>query len=435
MAIIKDIFTEVLQDSLLIWPVNDFVPRALECPWVPGKATVITGVRRAGKSTFMRQTALAWIERGICGKEQVIFLNFSDERLFGLKANDLGAIIEAHYQLNPRLPHNSGLLFFLDEIQLIEGWELFVDRLVRNKQNRVVLSGSSAKLLSLEIATELRGRAINFEVFPFSLREAAQSHNYDPSGVSAADRGKLAYFVDQYLYRGGFPEIQNLTAPLQRQVIQEYLQVLLLRDVIERHQAKDSYGLQCFLNTAFSSIAAPCTFTKTAARLRSLGCSATAKDAGEYFAWFEDCYLFWLVPVLAESKSRQNTNPRKLYCVDNGLINATMTGLSSRQGTLLENLVFIALRRKARDIFYYKTSSGHEVDFVVKDNSNNEWSLFQVCAKLEGEKTRERELSALCECASELGLKSGRIITLHEEAEINWQGITVFVESLGKFLL
>lgn len=435
MADITSVFSEVLLDSDCIWALRDFMPRGLTAPFVPGKATVFVGVRRSGKTTVMRELAQSLKHESAISQDQILFINFSDERLRGINSEHLSLLIEAHYRNKSNCPKDSGLFFFLDEIQLVEGWELFVDRILRDKKNRVYISGSSAKLLSTEIATELRGRAITVEIFPFSFAEYLKYQGIEPSLATAADRGVVDKHLRTYLTSGGFPEIQKLEPPLQRQIIQEYLNVLLYRDVIERHNPRNPHAIRLLLDLALEGTAAPRTFTKTASRLKSNGIPASPGDVGEYFSWLEDCYAVWLIPVLSESQHRKNTNPKKTYCVDNGFVSATTTGLSEKTGTLLENLVFQGLRRKTKDIYYFKSKAGYEVDFVIKDPSNNQWQAMQVAASLKDEATKARELRALTIACSELNLKNAQIITLTEDATLTEDTVNIEVRSVARFLL
>lgn len=426
-------FIEILAETSELWPIKDFLVRPIQVPRIPGKATTIIGVRRSGKSTLMRQVALELLSEGV-EENRIVFINFSDDRLYGATALDLNSLIEAHFHNNPDLEKSSGLYFFLDEIQIVPGWELFVDRLIRSKKNQVFISGSSAKLLSTEIATELRGRSLSVEVFPFSFTEVCAYSGVLPELSSAQQRGKLSGLAQKYLMEGGFPEILQLSPVLQKRIIQEYLDVMLLRDVIQRNENCDAQTASKILPLCLSSIASPITFTKLTHRLRSQGLSMSPSILGKYLEWFNDCYLFFLVPIFSESINKQSTNPRKLYCVDSGLIAATSVGISEKKGAILENQVFVHLKRLGKSPSYYKTQSGYEVDFVVKNESGEGGvELIQVCVTLQDEETKSREIRAIAQACDELSINKGTIVTLESDFVETVGSVEISVESFVKF--
>jgi uncharacterized protein len=214
MSVNTDLFCEILAENANIAKNISYIKRNYNCPYVPGKASVVIGIRRCGKSTFLKQTADLWLDKKECIPEQLLFINFSDERLYGIKHDDLRLLTQAHYKLNPKLSKEQGIFYFLDEIQLVENWELFIDRILRNHKNRVILTGSSAKLLSTEIATEMRGRSLAIEMFPFNLGELYNLHIAEPTNQLSVnnekERGKIDFIAQILLYNGGFPEIQKL---------------------------------------------------------------------------------------------------------------------------------------------------------------------------------------------------------------------------------
>lgn len=432
MTILKERIINALRDESSLLVTENPWPRMVPCPHIPGKATTLVGVRRAGKSTLMRATARRMAEESGSKPEEILAINFSDERLVDLTTTDLSLIIETHYQLHPRLRRQDGILALFDEIQLIDRWELFIDRLVRNKRNRIFLSGSSAKLLSVEIATELRGRSLTQEVFPLSLIEYFHLKDVPYELPGEVERGKTAHHTGAYLNYGGFPELIMLEPPMQRRIIQEYLDILYLRDIIDRYNPRNPHAVKRTIQLALGSVAAPATFTKLSKRLKAAGISVSVAEVSEYLSWAQDCYLLFLVPIFSQSIHQQQTNPRKLYCVDNGIVNIANSGISSQQGARLENAVFLALRRTTPNIYYYRTEDGREVDFVQLD-VNGEINLFQVSVTLESEATRERELAAIVLACKECNLSRGIVVTWDQRESLMLEGIEVEVLSFADF--
>lgn len=215
----------------------DLTRRSVDMPALPGKIDAIIGMRRTGKTWFLFQVMQQYLDKGIA-KEAMLYINFDDERLFPLTAQDLGGISDAYYRLYPHMRDERCYLFF-DEIQNVDGWEHYLRRLVDTEDVQIAVTGSSAKLLSYEIATSLRGRAISTEVFPFSFNEVLQHEGIIseyPVRPGAKQRALLENRLHHYLLQGGFPEVQSLSEEYRTRILQEYVDVVILRDVVERYQ-------------------------------------------------------------------------------------------------------------------------------------------------------------------------------------------------------
>ncbi len=406
--------------------------RSLPLPAIPGKAVGLIGVRRAGKSTLLKQT---WDSYGL-SSENLIHLNFFDDRLLPFVASDFTDLIDAHNLTYPDRSNDAKLVLMLDEVQLTEGWELFVSRMLRRPNTEVFFSGSSARMLSKELASALRGRSLATEVYPFSFEEYCNFREIPTTTRVAKDLTKLMRALDDYLSEGGFPELLKAKPPYIKQIISEYLDVLLLRDVIERNSAKDPLELKDTMKLLLNQIAAPFSFNKLCGRLKSLGHKLTIGDVAEYISWFEDCFLFFSVPLFSPSKHVQMTNPRKLYCVDNALWLAQSIGPSEKKGQLLENVVFVHLRRQYKEIYYYKSSSGTETDFLYLDHTS-ETHLVQACYSWQHPETKKRELDGLSSAMQEVSAKSATIVVqdiLREESVQSAAGIIRIVPAF-QFLL
>jgi uncharacterized protein len=386
-------------------------PRSVKLPWLPGKADAIVGMRRSGKTWLLFQRMRELVAAG-ARREDLLYVNFEDERLGDLGAADLSRIVDAHYRANPTARQRGGAFLF-DEIQLVEGWERFVRRLVDTEAAHVCVTGSSAKLLSREIATSLRGRSIASEVFPFSFGEVLLHRGMRPAGVPpAAARSAIEHAFADYLRRGGFPEVQALDEPTRVRVLQDYLDVTILRDLIERHEIGNAAALRRFVRQLMSSPASLFSVHKVYGDLRSQGLSVSKDSLYAWLEHVEDAYAFFAVPIHTASERVRQSNPRKVYAVDPGLVTACARRGSADRGQLLETAVFVELRRRGGDITYLRTRSGREVDFVVAGE------LVQAAASLDDAATRDREVRALREGMAELGSREATIVTIADEKRI-----------------
>lgn len=392
-------------------PLPELTPREVKLPWLPRKADAVVGMRRTGK-TWLLFSRMSELVRSGTPREDLLYVNFEDERLGDLTAQDLGALVEAHYRANPASRARPGA-FFLDEIQLVDGWERFVRRILDTEDVHVCVTGSSARLLAREIATSLRGRSLATEVFPFSYREAL-AHAGIPAGgrLSAPRRSQLQRASQDYLRRGGFPEVQRVDESTRVRVLQDYLDVAMLRDLIERHGIANVPALRRFVRQLMSAPASRISLHKLLADLKSQGFSVGKDSLHAWLEHVEDAFVFFAVPIHTTSERVRQSNPRKVYAVDPGLVTACARRGSADRGPLLETAVFGELRRRTHDIAYARTGSGFEVDFVTTEG------LVQACAALDGAATRERETRALREAMAEHGTREATIVTELDEEEI-----------------
>ncbi len=409
------------------------VPRRLKVKSVPGKATVCIGVRRAGKSTYLFQIMEKLLSQGV-KRENILFLNFFDDRLHNLKADNLGLILEAYYSLYPEKKNTETVYCFFDEIQAVQGWEPFVDRLMRTEDCQVYLTGSSARMLSKEIATQMRGRALSWEVFPFSFREFLDSKGIDSAGpFSTKRRLTIRKAFDEFWESGGFPEVVGLERRLRIKTHQEYLQAVLFRDLIERHNVSHPQAVTDLAHRLIDNAASLYSVNSLTGYLKSLGHKAPKSAVSSYLEWFEDAYFLFTVRIFDASLARSKTNPKKIYCIDHAMVTSVSSGILLNSGHLLENLVFTALRRISSEIYYCRTKSGWEVDFAAR--FNHSLLLVQACESLSDPKTRKREVTALREAMAEQGMVNAMIVTRDEEQEIDVEGGKIKVMPAWRFLL
>lgn len=393
------------------------VPRHLKIETVPNKATVCIGVRRSGKSTYLFQVIDRLLNEGV-NRRNILYLNFFDDRLHNLKQEGLGLISEAYYSLFPEKKNTETVYCFFDEIQTVEGWEPFVDRMMRTEQCEVYLTGSSSQMLSREIATQMRGRALSWEIFPFSFREFLDYKGIDWAGpLSTKKRLTVQKAFEEYWETGGFPEVAGLDRHMRIKIHQEYFHAVLFRDLVERHDVSHPKAVTDLAHRLIDNTASLYSINNLTGYLKSLGHKAPKSAVSDYLEWFEDAYFLFTVRIFDASLARIKTNPKKIFCVDHALVTSVASGILINAGHLLENLIFTALRRISSNIYYYKSKGGLEVDFVVQMRGRSRL-LVQVCESLLEPLTRKREVVALSEAMVELGLKSGTIVTRNEEGEI-----------------
>ncbi|MCX5753425.1 MAG: ATP-binding protein [Candidatus Krumholzibacteria bacterium] len=410
------------------------VPRRLRIETVRGKAAVCIGVRRSGKSTYLFQIIQRLKDSGV-PRENILYLNFFDDRLHNLRQDNLGMITEAYYSLYPEKKNVETVYCFFDEIQAVPGWEPFVDRLMRTEKCEVYLTGSSAQMLSKEIATQMRGRALSWEMFPFSFREFLDWKGIDSaSTLSTKKRLVVQKAFEEYWDTGGFPEVAGLSRDLQIKIHQEYFHAILFRDLVERHDVSHPKAVTDLAHWLVDNTASLYSVNNLTGYLKSLGHKAPKSAVSNYLEWFEDAYFLFTVRIFDASLARSNTNPKKVYCVDHALVASASSGILVNSGHLLENLVFTALRRLHPKIYYYKTKTGREVDFIVTPR-NRVRMLIQVCESLAEPQTRKRETAALSEAMAELSLKSGTIVTRSEDEQIDVGGRAINVVPIWRFLL
>ena len=371
-------------------------------PGIPGKAVTVIGMRRAGKTTFLWQVLADRQAAGI-EREGLLYLSFEDERLAGMSARDLNLVVEEYYRLNPEWRERRRAVFFLDEIQVVPGWETFARRLLDSEQIDLFLSGSSAKLLSREVATSMRGRAVEAVVYPFSFRETLRHHGREPKKpagrTTKAERSSLEKDFLNYLGAGGFPEAQGLSSRDRQELLKSYVDVVLLRDVIERHAVSHPVALRWMVRQLLGNPAGSFSVNKFYGDLKSQGIAVAKDTLHSYLGHLEDAFLVRMVSIATDSERRRMVNPRKVYPIDPGLIPIFDRSGKANLGHALETCVLLELDRRGAEVGYVHTPEGREVDFLVRYPTGRE-ELIQVCASLDDPDTREREIRALIDAAS-----------------------------------
>ncbi len=362
----------------------------------PGKATAVVGMRRVGKTTFLHQLRGERHAEGV-PMERLPYLSFEDERLADLDAVGLGALVN-EYHLRFPAAEGGTVTWFFDEIQLVPGWERFVRRLLDTAGTEVFVAGSSAALLSREIATALRGRGWQVLMHPFSFEESLRHRglpvpeaNALPSG---RERSRLERAVLDWLETGGFPEAQDGDAATRRRLLRDCVDVAMLRDVVERHDVRNVAGLRRLVRHLLGNAGGTFSVEKFHAALKSQGVAIARDTLHRLLAHLEDCFLVRTVWMESRSERQRMVNPRKAYPVDAGLIPVFDRTGRANVGHALETAVLVELERRGCEVTYLRTPEGFEVNFLAR-SPNGKTELIQVCADLSVPATATREFRAL----------------------------------------
>jgi hypothetical protein len=392
----RDIIRQKLADALMFEP-PELTRRDVRLPRLPRRAHAIIGMRRAGKTYFLHQCLRERLEGG-APRESLVYFSFEDERLAGLQAADLGWVVEEYFARYPNFRDRQRATFFFDEIQAVPGWESFVRRILDTEKIEIFVSGSSAKMLSREVATSLRGRATETIIFPFSFPEFLRHRGVkppdDPTFVPKARRSQLEKLFREYLTVGGFPEAQGLTPRDRIPLLQSYVDAVIFRDVIERHGITNVVALRRLTRQLLGAATGLFSVHRFLGDLRSQGVTVAKDTLHAMLAHLEDAFLVRLVPVATSSERQRQSNPRKVYPVDAGLIGAFDRTGKSNLGHALETVVQTELERRGSERGYVRTPEGFEVDFLATPITGKP-TLIQVCADLADSATREREFRAI----------------------------------------
>ena len=374
---------------------------------------LITGPRRVGKSVFamllLKETNFA-------------YLNFDDKRLLDIWDED---IVMA--TLNEVFPNYQYLM--LDEVQNLPDWDLWVGKLYRRNIN-LVITVSNAKMLSSEMATVLTGRYIQIEMLPFSLYEMLRWHDIEASNIQNERKSDFYVLIEEYLRRGGFPEVIP-SYHLAHNYLSTLFDSILLKDIAQRHNIRKTSQLYNLAMYQLSNFCNPFTANSLSDEL-GISSVTTTKKFCDYLL---EPYLFFYLPRFNNKLKIMQKAAQKVYVVDNGFVSSTAFNISENLGRLLENLVFVELLRKGyecgKTLFYYRSRNDREIDFVTRKGSTVE-QLIQVCYDLSSPKTRKREFDALLECSQELNCDRLLVITNKEDEVLSYNGKTIEIKPFYK---
>jgi hypothetical protein len=345
-----------------------------------GEITIITGVRRSGKTTLMYQMINNLLNQGI-SPEQILFVNFDDKKLIN---NSLEEIYEAYIQ---KINYDKKSYIFFDEIHRKANWESWIRKKYDQKEEiKFTVSGSCSYLLKKEYSTLLTGRNLTFEVFPLDFREFLNFKNLNidnPNILTQKTKLLVFKYLDEYLNIGGYPEIVLKPAEYKTLLLKQYFDDILYKDIIDRYNlnSQKSRDLALYLITNFTN-------NVSLRNLRNI-LGLSYDTIKEYLHHYKEAFLFFTLDYFSYSFKEQKTRASKIYCIDNGLRNSVAFKFSKDYGRLAENLVFIELKRRNKGIYYWKNK--YEVDFVIKEPN-----LIAINVTFTDE-TPEREIKALLE--------------------------------------
>ncbi|HSG46134.1 MAG TPA: ATP-binding protein, partial [Anaerolineales bacterium] len=310
-------------------------------------AVIVSGLRRAGKSTLLAQMAHR------LGSDQFYYVNFEDDRFLGFEADDANDLYQILLEV-----FGERKIFIIDEVQNITGWEHFVRRFM-DMGFKFYITGSNASLLSKELGTRLTGRYVPIELFPFSFKEYLEFREEeipDLTRMTTVHHARLQSLLQAYLESGGIPDVLKYPElPLLRTLYDD----VLYRDIATRYRLDDVTAIRELAFYLISNPTSLISFNKLKDQLR-LGSVNTIKN---YISYMENSWLVFTLNVYDYSVKRQQIAPKKIYCIDTGLVNKVGFGFSPNTGKLLENLVFLTIRRTTQDIYYFSSPGGYEVDF------------------------------------------------------------------------
>jgi uncharacterized protein len=430
------LLAEKLSSAVEVVPPFALTRRDVQLPPIQGKVHSVIGMRRAGKTTFLEQLLDARRQR--VPPERAIYLGFDDDRLAGLQVEQLGFLLEEYYRRYPALRARETVLWLLDEIQLVQGWDRFVRRVIDSERIEVVVSGSSARMLSREVHTSLRGRGIATVVRPFSFREflrhRGEEQVREPVRWTAATRSLVEKRFREYLLEGGFPETQGLPPALRVELLQGYVDTVLFRDVVERHEVSQVAALRWIVRHCLRNPAGRFSVLRLHRDLRAQGHNVGKDAVHAMLGHLLDAFLLSAVSLATESERQRNSNPRKIYPADPGFIKAFDTSGRANVGHALETAVLNDLERRGADIGYVRTGDGLEVDFLARfPGAGSE--LIQVCADPSEPATLGRELRGLAAAAAEHPGVARRFLVLDRDALSVVRAADVEVQPAYEWLL
>lgn len=381
---------------------------------------VFLGIRRAGKSYLMFQRIHELMKRGV-DIEEILYLNFEDERFIGLKSEDLDEIKRVYEETFSSRP-----IFFLDEIQIVPGWEKFVRRLA-DKSYRVFVTGSNAKMLSSEIATTLGGRFLIQNVYPFSFREFLKFEGFELKSnwlYTPGTRNGVVRSFDTYFYNGGFPEL--LSFEDKRSWLSGLYQKIFFGDLVARYSLRNSDSMRLLVKKLAESVMQPSSYNRLKNIVSSAGESVGVRTIIDYVGYLQETWLIFSLENYAARFAERESN-RKYYFIDNGILNLF---IFRPETLLLENLVAITLHRQfGEKVYFYNQHI--EVDFYIPEES---W-LIQVSYNISDVQTFEREVNGIVKAAKFLNAERLQIVTRNDERVIEKDGLSIEVLPIWKWLI
>ena len=413
---------------------ENYMPRDFSFSFMQGKATVITGARRSGKTSMLRSFAHNLVTDGLDVK-RICYLHFFDD-MFAEEYVTVSQIADAYFSMYPELYNDSNVYFILDEIEMLKSWGAGISGLLDSHPVKVLITGSSGKMLSYDIGTELRGRCLEYAFYPLSFVEflAFNGININQSEpvLSKKTEAEVQKLYGLFLERGSFPEVAIIEDPeLRRKIFSSYFDAMYSRDIMERYEVGKGVVLRAFMRRMFRSSGQPQRLGKIENTMKSLGYSLSRPTIQDYMNMMKNAAIISEVPIYGTEKNAEYF-PKKYYAVDHAFA-AIFTPYSAMVGVKAEHAVHAKLLRLGRNIFYYRSKDDYETDFLVADEDFVPIMLIQVTDDLEASK--EREIRGLLSAMRELRLKEGYILSCESYEDISVDGYIVHIRPVYEFLL
>ena len=403
------------------------VPREYDVPLDTKKIVSLIGVRRSGK-TYVLFSLIEQLRQRGDGKN-IVYINFEDDRLYPIGLKDLDELLEGYYELYPH-KRDEKVYLFLDEVQNIKGWERYIRRIDDTENVQIFITGSSPKLLSSEIATSLRGRTITYEIFPFSFREYLRYKEIEINLYSSKSVSYIQNAFNSYLVDGGFAETFDERPDVQKRILKDYLDLIVYKDVVERYTIRNQSLLKHLIKYMFVNMGTLVSVNKLYNEYKSQGYKIGKDTLMDYISYLQEAYTVFTTPIYRNSVREEQRNPKKLYAIDNGFKKLFSISISEDYSKLYENMAFLHLRRKSREVYYFKQTQ--EVDLYMKEDKEY---LVNVSYAIEDEKTLQREVKALLEGMVYFKLDSSYLVTANRDETIEIEGKKIVVVPMWKWLL
>ena len=429
----KDIFKTLIAQKQSEMPFS-VIDRDVSLPIDGNEIITVPGVRRCGKSTLMEIAINRLLANGV-RKENVLWIGFDDERIKYMTAEELDLVLQAYREMYPATELKDVWMFF-DELPLVKDWEYFVLRLFKGSCKHIFICGSNASTLSVEMKSALRGWPREVEVWPLSFREYLRFKGVDADSHLEQDKARVQVAFNEYNRLGGMPEPTLMPVLSEKyRKLQDYFDVMLLRDLVEHWQISKPQTVRYFLKRVMTTIASRLSVNAIYREIKASGRKVTKDDLYDWLAWAQSIYLVRKLDVYSRSVKSEISIPGKYYVIDNGLRSAVIPLQSDDDGKQLENTVYLELlRRKAHNEELSYFSESGECDFVVSEGDEVK-RLIQVTWDMSDAETRKREFSGLLEAAKATGCRDLTIVTRDEEGEEIRDGLNVRIVPVCRFLL
>lgn len=382
------------------------------------KVISIIGIRRSGKTTLTKQFLSEQIKKGL-SKNQTLYVNFEEPKFDPYLGLELLEEIYSSYKqiINTE---KKECYIILDEIQNVDKWEKWVRLMQEKRENcNIIITGSSSKMLSSEIATVLTGRTIKMLIYPLSFSEFITFKNLEIRSKSdlAIKKEEILSYLEEYIKYGGFPEIINEKEESKSIILKNYFEDIIYKDIVKRYYIKDSTQAKIAAEISINNLAS----LISANKLRNILVEILKKKISpnkivNFLNYFEESQLIFQLSRFSHKIKEQKLYPKKIYCIDTGLANSVTIRSSEDKGKLYENIVAIELKRRGKEIYYWRNEKNLEVDFLIKEK-NKVKEIINVSYDLSSPKTMKREIMAITEAMKEFGLSNGKIITKDYEGE------------------